>query len=101
VVPVRATGAPSTFERHRPTFACKLFRFRYNEVMQMPAYSIYTIDEAATVLALSPQRVRRFCAEGRLGKRLGRRWVIAESDLEEFKKKERRPGRPSGRSGRS
>lgn len=51
-----------------------------------------TVKEAAEELGLTPQRVRQFCREGRLGQRLGREWVITREELEEFKKIPRKPG---------
>ncbi len=51
-----------------------------------------TVDEAAKELGLTPQRVRQFCREERLGQRVGQQWVITREELEEFKKKPRLPG---------
>jgi excisionase family DNA binding protein len=55
-----------------------------------------TIEEAARELELSPRRVRQFCQEGRLGRRLGWQWVITRDELEEFKRQWRPCGRPKG-----
>ena len=64
----------------------------------MPAYKMLSVEEAAVILGLTPVRVRQFCQEGRLGKRLGRQWIILKSELDLFRKQERRPGRPSSDS---
>jgi len=61
----------------------------------MPAYAILTCAEAAERLRVSPRRVAKLCSQGRLGKRLGGRWVIQEAELEQFRKQPRTPGRPS------
>lgn len=60
----------------------------------MPAYNVMTVREAALRLGISSVRVRQLCGEGRLGKRLGGRWIIQESELEQFRKLPRLPGRP-------
>lgn len=51
-----------------------------------------SINEAAERLGLTPQRVRQFCREGRLGQRVGRQWVITEEELEAFQKLPRHAG---------
>ena len=43
-----------------------------------------TVDEVAEKLGLTPQRVRQFCRDGRLGQRVGRQWVITEEEFERF-----------------
>jgi excisionase family DNA binding protein len=44
-----------------------------------------TVPEAAEYLGVIPRRVRQFIDEGRLpAQKLGRDWVINESDLKEF-----------------
>lgn len=53
-----------------------------------------TVDEVAEELELTPQRVREFCQQGRLGRRVGRQWVITREELEAFKQIPRPPGRP-------
>lgn len=60
----------------------------------MPAYNVLTPEEAAKRLRVSPERVRQFCRENRLGKRLGDRWVISEADLQAFMRRPRPTGRP-------
>ncbi|MBX3057459.1 MAG: helix-turn-helix domain-containing protein [Anaerolineae bacterium] len=53
---------------------------------------LMTVDEAAAELELTPQRVRQFCRDGRLGRRVGRQWVITREELESFKKIPREAG---------
>jgi excisionase family DNA binding protein len=60
---------------------------------------LLTCKEAAQVLGVTPVRVRQFCQEGRLGQKLGDRWVIPKSELHQFKKIPRNSGRH--RNGRS
>jgi excisionase family DNA binding protein len=60
----------------------------------MPAYSILSVEDAARDLEVSTRFVSRLCKNGRLGKRLGGRYVISEDELREFKKTRRGPGRP-------
>jgi excisionase family DNA binding protein len=55
-----------------------------------------TIEDVARELNLSTRRVRQFCQEGRLGRRLGWQWVITRDELEEFKPQYRPCGRPKG-----
>ena len=62
--------------------------------MRVPAYSILSCEEAAKRLRISRRRMAQFCKEGRVGKRLGGRWVIQEAELEQFQKQPRRVGRP-------
>lgn len=52
--------------------------------------------EAASILGVSPQRVRQLLGEGRLvGTRIGRDWLIERQQLEAFKATPRkRTGRP-------
>lgn len=56
-----------------------------------------TVDEAAERLGLTPQRVRQFCRDGRLGQRVGRQWIITEEELEHFRSIPRLPGVSIGR----
>ena len=61
----------------------------------MPAYSILSCEEAAERLNVSVVRVRQFCREGRIGKRLGKLWIIQEAELEQFRRRPRKNGRPT------
>ena len=56
-----------------------------------------TVDEVAEKLGLTPQRVRQFCRDGRLGQRVGRQWVITEEEFERFQSIPRQPGVSIGR----
>lgn len=53
-----------------------------------------TAEEAADFLGLSAERVRVFCQQGRLGKKISGVWVITSTELQEFQKQRRGPGRP-------
>lgn len=53
-----------------------------------------TTEEVANELGLSVVRVREFCQDGRLGRRVGRQWIITREELEEFKTIPRKPGNP-------
>jgi excisionase family DNA binding protein len=57
-----------------------------------------TTLQAAQILGLTQERVLAFIKDGRLkAEHIGRAWVILRSDLEEFKKQPRIPGRPKKR----
>lgn len=49
---------------------------------------------AAEYLGVSPQRIRQFCADKRIGEKLGSRWVFTLGELVAFKAIDRPPGRP-------
>jgi len=59
--------------------------------------NLLSIPEAAERLGLSPSLVRRYCRQGRLGQRVGGRWVISEIELVRFDKEPRPVGYPKGR----
>ena len=61
----------------------------------MPAYNILTVEEAAKLLKLSTCRIRQFCREGRIGRRLGGRWAIDQDELYDFRRQTRPNGRPA------
>ena len=53
------------------------------------------VTKAAEELKLSTNRVRELITLGKLpAQRLGREWAILRTDLDEFKAKDRPPGRP-------
>lgn len=52
-------------------------------------------QQAAERLGVSLSRIHQFCQDGRLGQRVGGVWIIADSDLREFAKMPRQPGRPA------
>jgi predicted site-specific integrase-resolvase len=56
---------------------------------------LYTADEAAGMLGISAALVRRYCRQGRLGKRVGNQWQILPRDLEKFQAKPRKSGNPN------
>ena len=62
--------------------------------MSVSTFDLVPIDEAASVLKVTPGRVRQFCREGRLGQQIAGRWVIPRDELEQFRKIPRDPGRP-------
>jgi len=58
---------------------------------------LFTTKQAAEALGISEQRVRQLCAEGRMGLRVGRDWVITADDIERNRERPG-PGRPLGRA---
>ncbi len=44
----------------------------------------HSLPEAAVILRLSERQVRRYCARGALGQKIGRNWVIGSDDLKSF-----------------
>lgn len=54
---------------------------------------LMTVPEAARVLELSDVRVRQLCQEGRLGRKIGARYIIDEQEVREFSKLNRPAGR--------
>ena len=58
-----------------------------------------TTDEAATLLKLSPRRVREFARGGRLpvARRIGGALIFRRSDVEALAKQPRPAGRPRAR----
>jgi excisionase family DNA binding protein len=47
---------------------------------------LLSTSEAAQRLQLSEIRVRQFCAERRIGQKVGKRWVISAAELDQFAK---------------
>ena len=47
-----------------------------------------TVEEVATELGISRQRVYEYCRAGRLGERWGKRWVITRAEFERFRKED-------------
>jgi hypothetical protein len=54
--------------------------------------TLYTAQDAAAILGVSPRRVRALARSRRLGSMLGPLWVFSERDLEGMRI--RVPGRP-------
>ena len=55
---------------------------------------LLTTEQAARRLGLSAGLIRRYCRQGRLGKRVGRNFAISESDLRKFAAVARLIGKP-------
>jgi excisionase family DNA binding protein len=60
-----------------------------------------SIPQAAEQLNISESLLRRYCRQGRLGVRIGGRWLVYQDELDEFAKKPRPVGYPKGRSRKS
>lgn len=54
---------------------------------------LLSTTEAAKVLGVNEQRIRQLCAEGRMGRKVGRDWVITAEEIEA--NRVRKPGRPA------
>lgn len=61
----------------------------------MSTFELLTTAQAAAELGLSEIRVRQICAEGKLGQRIGRQWLISAEELRQFKKVPRPVGNPN------
>jgi excisionase family DNA binding protein len=54
-----------------------------------------TTKQAAAVLGIAARTVKDYCYDGKLkAAKVGRDWLIAEQDLEQFKASRRPRGRP-------
>jgi excisionase family DNA binding protein len=51
--------------------------------------------DAAKLLNVSQVRVRQFCQEGRIGQRVGNRYLILRDEIVDFLRKDRPKGRPA------
>ena len=56
--------------------------------------TLYSVPQAADRLDLCPSLLRRYCREGRLGTKVGGRWLISEDELVRFESEPRPMGRP-------
>ena len=54
---------------------------------------LWTVNQVAGLLSLHPSGIRKYCAEGRMGSKVGSSYVISSRDLEAFLADERKPGR--------
>lgn len=61
--------------------------------MSMASLDMLSTSEAAEALDLTEGLIARYCREGRLGQKVGNRWVIFRQELEQFEKIPRKPGR--------
>lgn len=59
--------------------------------------SLLDIPQAAERLGFSESLVRRYCRQGRLGLKVGSRWVIPLDHIEQFVKEPRPTGYPKGK----
>jgi len=55
---------------------------------------LLTPTQAAERLGLSLSLIQRYCRQGRLGQRVGGRWLITPEQLAEFERQPRRVGKP-------
>ncbi len=55
--------------------------------------TLLTVEEAAAELNLSAPRIRQFCAEGRIGQKIGCQWLITPEEIRLFKQIDRPTGR--------
>jgi len=56
--------------------------------------NLLTVKRAAARLNLAESTVRGYCAAGRLGEKIGGRWIIQRAELDAFAKRPRPVGRP-------
>lgn len=59
----------------------------------MPDIKLYTVDEAAAILGKSPVTVRQNMRTHKIGRKLGREWVLTDPDLDRLRKVPK-PGHP-------
>ncbi len=52
------------------------------------------VRQAAEFLKLSPQRIRQLAGDGRIGQKVGQRWVFSLGELEAFAAIPRPTGKP-------
>jgi excisionase family DNA binding protein len=55
---------------------------------------LMTVAEVAEDLQVSQEYIRKLCQAGRLGRKVGRQWLITREELQAFKATRRPPGRP-------
>ena len=55
---------------------------------------ILTVAQVAKELDITGNTVRQYCQAGRLGRKIGRQWLITREELDTFKEQRRPPGRP-------
>lgn len=64
------------------------------ETIKIRGLELLTTRQAATELSVTTRRIQQLCADGLLGIRIGRSYMIARQELDQFSKKSRKPGRP-------
>ena len=60
----------------------------------MGGKDLLTTAEVAEILGVSMRRVREFCVKEKIGQKIGTQLLITRAELERFKARQRRPGRP-------
>lgn len=66
---------------------------RYEILKYADVEGYFSTSEAAEVLDVTEARIRALCQRGRMGRKVGGRWVISVEDIE--RNRERKPGRPA------
>jgi len=56
---------------------------------------LFDSQGAAKYLGVTRCRIRQLCQEGRLGRKVGRQWIMEADELERFKKIKRVAGNPN------
>lgn len=64
----------------------------------MSPQTLLTVEEAAAELDLCAARIRQFCAQGRIGQKIGCQWLISPEEVRLFKQIDRPRGRPKSDS---
>ncbi len=62
--------------------------------MSTSILSLKTPEEAGRIIGVSSVRIRQFCRQGRIGQKVGERWVISLAELQKFDRIPRTLGRP-------
>ncbi len=57
-----------------------------------PRPRFVSVPQAATVLGITPSLLTRYCRAGRIGEKVGCRWLISSEELDAFRKVDRHPG---------
>lgn len=62
--------------------------------MLLSLIDLLTPEQVANELNLSSTLIRRYCRQGRLGQKLGGRYLITRQELDKFKAIPRKVGKP-------
>jgi hypothetical protein len=73
--------------------ACEHSWVEWRVDMKVDVLALHTVAEAAEALELSEPRIRTLCQEGRMGRKVGRDWVITADEIEAMRDRPG-PGRP-------